>query len=370
MKRILYVLVTLFAFAGYQANAQINVDIPSAYGDIGDVVFVPVSVQFPTGSQVVEAIDGSLELTDPSVAQIIGVTANQFIQIGVSSNSKVNFGTANSYSVSDIEGVIVTLVVKLYDDGCSDVILTDISSQVNLEFIVDGVVYDDPGNDIIITGGQVCAPFGPDCALIAPPANASCALIQGKFSDYQSFSWDPIPNAVSYEIEIGMNDPDCCAGVLGMWRRIEISTTATSINRPADGTCFSFRVRAVCPNGTKSPWSSKVCSCGPIGMGGPGPQLSDTQNFNRKESGQFQLVSVPNPATNHVDITLSSWLIDMNTSETKMVIYDMSGKVVYTSEIALEETKRVDLSSFDAGVYIINVVDNGLLLSTERLIVE
>jgi hypothetical protein len=79
---------------------------------------------------------------------------------------------------------------------------------------------------------------------------------------------------------------------------------------------------------------------------------------------------VPNPATNHVDITLSNYSVASNSAQAELVIYDMSGKVMLSSGLTVDETKRVDLNGFSAGVYIIKVMDNGMLISTEKLIVQ
>ncbi|MCJ8292651.1 MAG: T9SS type A sorting domain-containing protein [Crocinitomicaceae bacterium] len=231
------------------------------------------------------------------------------------------------------------------------------------------IIVDDSGCEQTVQHTEDFNYTGCDCELFESPTNTGCRMESGKFAE-QVLSWDPVPDAVSYEVEFTSDDPNgCCSNVGGVAFTSIVSTTATSITKSANGACFSWRVRAVCANGTTSPWSIKNCSCGPIKQD-DGPQKSLIQFDQQFEAGQLHLVTVPNPATNHVDITLSGLSIDITLIQPEMIIYDMTGKVVYKSEITLDETKRVDVSSFQSGVYIVKIIDNDSLLSTEKLIIE
>ena len=81
-------------------------------------------------------------------------------------------------------------------------------------------------------------------------------------SSGQTLNWFPVAGINTYQIEIIYNDTTCCNNGQPM----VISTVTTNTNSfsgPFSQPCFSWRVRSVCPDGTVSPWSVKMCSCPP-----------------------------------------------------------------------------------------------------------
>lgn len=205
-----------------------------------------------------------------------------------------------------------------------------------------------------------------DCQLLGPPTSLNCQ----PGINYHTLSWSPVTGASSYEVEMIFNDPACCSGLSEAPSRWIFKRKSTSLNF-SNNYCYSWRVRSVCDNGSKSAWSSSQCSCGTTNGTSVGSSKKSMAQFEDEfDAGQLQLTAVPNPATNHVDITFSGLLVDMTFNQPEVIIYDMAGKIVYQSEITLDEAKRVDLNSFNSGIYIINITDNGSLLSTEKLIVE
>lgn len=203
------------------------------------------------------------------------------------------------------------------------------------------------------------------CLLLGPPAFLNCQ----SGTNYQTLSWSPVAGASSYEVEMIFNDPACCSGPSGASTPWIFRPKGTTMNF-SNQYCFSWRVRSVCDDGSKSAWSSSQCSCGTSVGTSIGSKKSMGQFDDEFEAGQLQLTAVPNPATNHVNITFSGLLVDMTFNQPEVIIYDMAGKVVYQSEITLDEAKRVDLNSFNSGIYIIKVMDADTLLSTEKLIVQ
>ncbi|MFK7786211.1 MAG: T9SS type A sorting domain-containing protein [Crocinitomicaceae bacterium] len=613
MRRIICAFIALFLFVGFKSNAQqLNVDIASETGSIGSVVSIPISIQLPSGSQTIYSCNGSFELTDPSVGQIVGVTSHHAgLGAPIISASKVNFqfGIGGIGGNSGIpSGLFITLDIQITDNGCTDVILTDVSQFNSLQFFTNnGVIFDEIGTDIIVDEGDVCncgtfisevhvyeslqstsfhysnisgqdpsspadytanciphadqaqlfiqmshadvylaiyldnngdgiheteylntyyssasaipsllqpfissgagmriivsdqpitnstgipacgevedyvfcdacscdpsnvdigpitisqtnpndcnlhfiqvgaptgctavpgseiynfrfirsdglvlqpenginVPFpavsysfpytgdfvvqvtytftddmgcthtvgpeyqtysytGCDCSILPPPLNTHCVYTPGK--NFQQLNWNPVQNAVSYEVEMIYNDPSCCSQSNGNVSTI-IKTTDKLYLRRHKYHCFKWRVRAVCANGSKSDWSDYKCSCGvidpndgsgPIGTGG---SKSTQTNSEAISSEELTVTTVPNPANDYVHISMSS-SSEISLNEAEVIMHDLSGKVVYQSEISLDETKMVDVSSFTPGVYIIKVVNHDTVLSSEKLIVQ
>jgi len=91
------------------------------------------------------------------------------------------------------------------------------------------------------------------------PINLKCnPLLSGS-----QISWDPVPGA-TYKVIINVNDPACChTNQLGYSMVWNVPTTNTVVPTSVAG-CFSWYVIAICPDGSQSPASIKVCSCSPV----------------------------------------------------------------------------------------------------------
>ena len=211
------------------------------------------------------------------------------------------------------------------------------------------------------------------CESCLPPQNTNC-LPHNKF-DYQTLSWDPIQNATSYEITLAYNDPLCCSQAQQGIYISTLTSLGTHINVSTNSGCFSWSVVAIFANGDESPSSSFECSCEILSPAGD-PVPTPTGGSNSRQSlngelnnGQLRLSILPNPANNYVQITLSSnFEVSLNGAE--VIIHTTSGKIIYRSTISLDEEKTVDLSSFTPGIYIINIVDENTILSSEKLIIQ
>ena len=98
----------------------------------------------------------------------------------------------------------------------------------------------------------------PPCNLTVP-TNLKC---DQNFFGFQKLSWDLVPGA-TYIIAITMNDPDCCPDNGNLpYSMSYLSNDPFLLMNLTD--CFSWKVQAVCPDGTTSGWSQTKCSCGPI----------------------------------------------------------------------------------------------------------
>jgi hypothetical protein len=206
------------------------------------------------------------------------------------------------------------------------------------------------------------------CNFIFPPTDLRCKQTKNT----QSLSWSLVLNAVSYEIELIYNDLKCCSSG-GTIRSTIIPLNSNSFMLSSGG-CFSWRVRSVCANGTKSVWSEKKCSCYNPGNGtgtGPGFKSIVLPNGNLKGSATLLAVkTIPNPANDFVTITINDPSGKVELNDPKLIIYDINSREVYQSNIALNESTRIDLSTFDIGVYFCKIIDNKQVWSTTKLIVK
>lgn len=375
MKKFLFLLVTMFTFLGHQANAQqITVIIGSAMGNVGDVVNVPVYVIVPSANQFIEGAQGAIISTDPSVAQIVGAQgALPIIQTLVVNSGACNFQAGNINGFTPPNGLLLTLQVEIVGTGCSDFVLAPtvgVPSSQTVEFTVDGVAYDNLETDFIVNTGSVCL----NCIDFQPgaPTDLNCKSGIGPVggpSSTHTLSWSAVPGAVSYEVQFVYNDPACCPGIIGTPTTAIVAHGGTSMIVQT-GSCYSWRVRAVFSNGATSGWSSRSCTCAFYSSDGSSGGKSLTPSDDSFEAGEVRLAAVPNPATNNVEITLSALSADMMLAQPEVIIYDMTGKVILRSPLTVDEAKRVDLSDFEPGTYIIKAVDGDTLLSTEKLVVQ
>lgn len=260
-----------------------------------------------------------------------------FDDLSTANGTSYDFQTAGTYSIE------VTYTITDLGDCVQ-------SMHTSIEFVFDGC----------------------PCAHVPAPENPSCSFISDpKTGTTKTLSWDAVSNADYYEIKIVTNDPKCC-GSLGLVRtKIQVwPNTAYSFSNTR---CFSWSVRAVCADGTKSEWSEDVCTCGPIGSGGPGLSLKkavspDETNENSLETKPMKVTLAPNPAKDNVRISLENY--GGTLTQPQVVIYNIESVEVFRSSMAPEEVLTVDLSRFISGVYITKIIDGDVVLSTKRLIVQ
>jgi PKD repeat protein len=106
-----------------------------------------------------------------------------------------------------------------------------------------------------------CPPL--EACIIKAPIKLSCEIDPKSNTTY--LLWSSISNAVSYEVSVTYNDKECCkvdASVLAYSKLI--TTIDPKLVLPTSKECFSWKVRAICKDGTASQWSSSLCSCGSI----------------------------------------------------------------------------------------------------------
>lgn len=227
------------------------------------------------------------------------------------------------------------------------------------------------------------------CNLEAPK-NLFTTSIDGT---HVGLNWDPVPGAVGYVVEVYADDPACCQDVrgggnddgpvfAGNFINATVYTNSYSLdisrhpNPMYDGplSCYSWRVYALCANGTRSPWSYKVCSNGAIpggGGGGGNSPLSigrpDDQNGavtnNKNKSGNTTInqstslkavVNVyPNPANEQVNIEI----VAMSEMRFNIAVYDSHGKVIRSIQNQQTNNRKAALKlnthEFTPGEYLV-----------------
>jgi hypothetical protein len=78
---------------------------------------------------------------------------------------------------------------------------------------------------------------------------------------------------------------------------------------------------------------------------------------------ELDMNAFPNPASNQ--LTINTTGIDGNV---ELRITDVLGKVVYDETVGT--TKKLDVSSFKNGVYLVTVLDKGKLIKTKRVVIK
>lgn len=250
----------------------------------------------------------------------------------------------------------------------------------------------------ICTAQTICEA---DCELDECSVSAPTGLQVTHLSSFQSqFTWNPVWGAVSYVLEISPNDPACCGGnqmfitapfvfpVASNSEIIDFSQILWPWGNGGTGgetsvRCFSWRVRAVCANGSMSNYSQSMCSN--PGSGEPWLRPAKTGSSMTEDSGNEMLqgtdgniggfnaaeaVIFPNPAKESVEINVRG----LQSETINIQILDATGKVVKTIKNLRTEngqiSKQLNVESFDKGTYLIQISSDGNTVMTERLVVE
>ena len=103
------------------------------------------------------------------------------------------------------------------------------------------------------TGCVYADSFDISCCSVIPPENLGC-------HGHNIFTWDGVPGAIAYEIEITFNDPFCCL-THDLPSSIRYTTTDTLYDLSWINGCFSVMVRAICEDNVYSGWTKKACPC-------------------------------------------------------------------------------------------------------------
>lgn len=132
--------------------------------------------------------------------------------------------------------------------------------QVSIDFSTNNTEQDintfpGPDNDIFFDGDICCQAVAPD--------NLGCILYSGGIGGTAELTWDAVPSATGYQVQVTTLSAACCAGATGAGQTFTFNTTTPFYFLSDAGIydCARWRVRATCNGNTWSPWSGYQCLC-------------------------------------------------------------------------------------------------------------
>ena len=177
-------------------------------------------------------------------------------------------------------------------------------------------------------------------------------------------SWDAVVGAVGYEVELIYNDPTCCGTAGGFPSIMRFNTTGTSILISlANSFCYSWKVRAVCADGSFSPWSVTICACDfPTKS-----NKTNNSNLNSFQEADLDVRLLSNPVQQTATFTIKSSQLKVDAMGT-IVIATGEGRVVHTSTIQLNGTTQIDVSNLENGFYVYQIKHNQTIQAGKMVI--
>ncbi len=122
------------------------------------------------------------------------------------------------------------------------------------------------------------------------------------------------------------------------------------------GTCTITRTRIV-----------TITGCSGLVDGGGGRGQMDTP---ASETNTLTVTTIPNPADEAVTITLLDPSNEVASENLMLTIFDMNGRIVYSTNVNVGVGENIELSKFNSGVYLYQISDDNGVLIREKLIVQ
>lgn len=288
-------------------------------------------------------IDISFILADNTVNAIR--VNNQPITIPATS---INHLVAQAIAVQDITAHLTTGVNTL---------------EIEVENYYSGLYYPTP-TGLFVCGAITILQCCDECITNAP-GNLSCSALNGGGiggSGPTTFNlgWDPVFEATGYEIEVIYNDPACCStGGFPSGSFFQTAGAANSLSFTTFESCFSWRVRSLCPEGGVSPWSAYTCSCGGgFSLKGTGEQIED-------EVLEGEIFIYPNPAKDQLNISFDQWDTD---EAVTIEVLDQTGRSLQQTLVSSSQ-HQINVAELASGVYFLRV-QQGPRISTYKWMKE
>ena len=218
---------------------------------------------------------------------------------------------------------------------------------------------------------------------LTPPTGLTVSRVGGQ--DF--LSWNPVPGAISYTVEITPNDPRCCgqidpggdgwisaplvfSNIFGTSHTVDNHTFEAG---PGDVilTCYSWRVIAKCPDGG-SVSSASTCSNGSA-PGGSGSFIDKSNTgsvgpLSPEESSRLTIY--PNPTNGMISFEVKTEKEDVYT----ITITDLAGKKIESFEQMKTNNKQLritwDTTSLVAGEYLVTIVNSANEIMVKKFIKE
>jgi hypothetical protein len=185
----------------------------------------------------------------------------------------------------------------------------------------------------------VCGPI--DCNLPStfcfPPTNPTGKCLPFFPEEQELLTWDAIPGANQYTVEITFNDPDCCRA-----RYAAGTYTYTALNNYLDlGTvpqpvwnCLSWRVGYACGNGNIA-WSERQCFAG----------CEFGERSQEDSPATLSATLMPNPAHEEVTVTFDADFTG------QVQLMDMYGRVLITQLVETTRQTPLQIDHLAPGIY-------------------
>lgn len=207
------------------------------------------------------------------------------------------------------------------------------------------------------------------CTTGGPPASCELSSAQNLSYTNSTFSWDPVPGASAYIIEILPNSGPCC--LIGMVNPtpIIIPTTTASHYQPMNLNCMQWRIKALCENGS-SVYSDWQCNSfnGPPGKTVFRQQITGQTNIDVQNNIAVKLF--PNPAKGAVTIDIET-ITDVAYT---ISIFDITGKLVKTMDPGKTENRKATVKcnteQLSKGSYLVKIVTSDNHIITHKLLIE
>ena len=182
------------------------------------------------------------------------------------------------------------------------------------------------------------------------PRNLRCRT--NKFG-IPTYYWDAVPGAGGYQIQVTINDPNCCERPSTRpYSLALIYVTGTSWTPNVSYLCASFSVRTRCPKGW-SRFSERVCmDCRRrLEEQGPGGQVL-VAGGGRRTAGDpaNDIKTYPSPASNF--LTVEGMAIEEGTS---IILVDAAGRVVLTKQVETTGKQSIRTADLPNGIYFLKV---------------
>ncbi len=207
----------------------------------------------------------------------------------------------------------------------------------------------------------------PQTCINTPPEGLSCPrprLGEGNEGQF-GVTWDPIPGVGIWQIEIIQADPDCRCEVPEVSypeHHQGIYTIDGTNFRIYAGDCFSYRIRAFCPEEQMyGPWSDKVCYPGCEGSE-PQPRPRNSLHFSSTE-----LKVYPNPFSQEIKIELKQ----ARDEQVDISVFNQIGQVIHNQSFKDHEgnvnTSWTPSHEIAPGLYFVRI-SNGATVINKKVI--
>jgi len=148
-----------------------------------------------------------------------------------------------------------------------------------------------------------------------------------------TLDWAAVPGAMHYEAAIDNSPVPPLAGTT-------VNATTYTNNSLTPNSVYYFHLRAVCSGTDISAWQTLQFTTNPLSIGEPG-------------NGGFSVAVYPNPVRDMLNMEIHGQI----RGEAKVMLYDMSGKLVAERTITADNS-RLETANLAPGMYILKYVDS------------